>query len=170
MTVDEAAKLLYECFLSGGKVLVCGNGGSAADAGHFVGELVGAFRRRDRAPLPALSLCTDHAVLTAIANDFGFKEVFARQVVAHGHAGDLLIAISTSGNSEDVLEAVSAARVLDMGVIALTCGTGGQLALETSNVLCAPTRDTAEGQEWHMKVLHQIAGIVEAQMFPVGRA
>ncbi len=167
MTVEEAGKLVTECFLSGGKVLVCGNGGSAAESGHFVGELMGAFRRRDRAPLPAINLCADTTVLTAIANDYGFEQVFARQLEGLGHEGDLLIAISTSGNSENVLEAVGMARVLGMDVIALTCGVGGQLALEVpdDHVLASPTRDTAEGQEWHLKALHDIAGYVERHYF-----
>lgn len=161
MTVEEAARLVTECVLSGGTVYVCGNGGSMAAAQHFVGELVGAFLNRQRRPLAAATLGVDPVTLTAIANDFGFKNVFARELMARGYSGDLLLAISTSGNSENVLEAVSAARVLEMDVIALTAGNGGQLALEVDNVLCAPMHDTPAAQEWHDKVLHEIAAYVE---------
>jgi len=166
MTVDEAAHRLVACFKAGGKVLVCGNGGSAAEASHFVGELMGFFQDHARPPLPAINLAADPAVVTAIANDTSFARVFERQVEALGKPGDVLIAISTSGQSENVSRAVVAARARDMDVIALTCGTGGELATLTPNVLAAPPgMDTAAGQEWHLKVLHDLARKVETEMF-----
>jgi len=164
MTVPEAAHAIADCLKGGGKVLACGNGGSLAEAMHFAGELVGAFLDRGRPGLPALALC-DPVQLTAIANDYGFERVFERMVDALGHEGDVLLAISTSGNSENVLRAVTAAAARDMRVIALSAGHGGQLGMETNDVLCAPVTNTPEAQEWHLKVLHDIAGKVEQELF-----
>ena len=170
MTVDEAAHMLADCFRKGGKVLVCGNGGSAAEASHFVGELMGFFLDRTRPGLPAINLSADMAVVTAIANDVGFHRVFERQVEALGKPCDVLIAISTSGRSENVSRAVCSAIARDMRVIALTCGSGGKLATLTPNVLASTAQDTPTGQEWHLSVLHMLAAAVEAELFPVGRA
>jgi len=170
MTVDESAHMLAECFRKGGKVLICGNGGSAAEASHFAGELMGFFLDRTRPGLPCINLAADMSVLTAIANDVGFGRIFERQVEALGREGDVLIAISTSGRSENISRAVCAADARDMRVIALTCGTGGELATLTPNVLASPMNDTPNGQLWHLAVLHDLAGKVEAELFPIGRA
>ena len=170
MKVDEAACMLVDCFRKGGKVLLCGNGGSAAEASHFAGELMGFFADRARPGLPAINLAADPAVVTAIANDAGFGRVFERQVETLGEEGDVLIAISTSGRSENIARVVIAAYAREMRVIALTCDMGGELATLTPFVLASPSSETPEGQEWHLKVVHDIVRIVEAQMFPVGRA
>ena len=162
MTVDEAAHLLADCFRRGGKVLVCSNSGNAAEGSRFVGELMGFFLDRTRPPLPAINLAADPAVVTAIANDAGFSRIFERQVEALGNAGDVLIAISTSERSENVARAVIAAHGCAMSVIALTCGVGGELATLTPFVLASPTSAPPECQEWHLKVLHELACIVEA--------
>jgi len=164
MTTDEAAHAIAACLRADGKVICCGNGGSMAEAMHFAGELVGAFLMRGRPGMPALALC-DPVTLTALANDYGFERVFERQVDALGREGDVLLAISTSGESLNVLRAVTAAQARDMRVIALSCGSGGQLALETDDVLCSPMKETPAGQEWHLAVLHEIAGKVEQELF-----
>jgi len=170
MTVDEAAHMLVSCYRKGGKVLICGNGGSAAEASHFAGELMGFFLDRTRPGLPCINLAADMAVMTAVANDVGFERVFERQVEALGRPGDALIALSTSGNSANVSRAVCAAIARDMDVIGLTCGFGGELAGLTRNVLASTAQDTPTGQEWHLSVLHQLAAAIEAELFPVGRA
>jgi len=166
MTIDEAADLLVHCFRSGCKVFACGNGGSASQAGHFVGELVGAFRDRARPPLPAIDLTASAPVLTAIMNDFGAEWVFARQIAALGDQGDCLVAISTSGNSPNVVKAAQVADETGMDVLALTVGGGGKLALETEHILAAPyATSTPDAQEWHLNVLHALADMVESAMF-----
>jgi len=167
MTADEAARVIVACLRRGGKVLVCGNGGSLAEAMHFAGELVGAFMKRGRPGLPAIALC-DPVTITAIANDYGFERVFERMVDALGGEGDVLLALSTSGNSENVLRAVTAALARDMVAIGLSGGRGGQMGMEIDAVLCAPVEGTPECQEWHLKVLHDIARLVEQEMFPDG--
>ncbi len=158
--VERAADLIASALKKGGKVLVCGNGGSATDAQHFAGELVGRLKG-DRPPLPAISLTADTAVLTALANDYGYGEVFARQVEAIGGEGDVLVAISTSGRSENVNRAVEAAKRKGMGVIYLT-GRGGKVKGDV--VLAVPTEDTQRIQEVHRLLLHVIAEIVEAKL------
>lgn len=152
-TILTAGELLSQTVQAGGKVLVCGNGGSAADSQHFAAELVGRFGRNG-APLPAMALTVDTSTLTAIGNDLGFAEVFSRQVEALGKGGDVLIVISTSGHSSNVLHAAERARTLDLRVVALT-GADGLSTPELADVTIAiPCRDTQRIQEMHSLVLH----------------
>ena len=155
--VDRAVDAIASSLRRGGKVLVCGNGGSATDAQHFAAELVGRLRG-DRNPMPAISLTADTAVITALCNDYGYSEVFARQVRALGREGDVLIAISTSGNSENVNRAVDVARCRGMRVIYLT-GEGANVRGDV--VLQVPSRNTQRVQEVHRLLLHVIAEGVE---------
>jgi D-sedoheptulose 7-phosphate isomerase len=146
---------LHECLHAGGKVLACGNGGSASDAQHLVAELVGRFRDERRA-LAAVTLTADAATLTALGNDYGFERVFARQVEALARRGDVLIAISTSGNSPNVLQAAQAARSLGCTVVALTGAGGGRLAQHADLLLKAPSSTVARIQEVHSLCIHVI--------------
>ena len=151
---------------SGGKVLACGNGGSAADAQHFAAEFVGRLER-ERPGLAAIALTTDSSILTAIANDYGFDFIFSKQVQALGNAGDVLLAITTSGNSANVLEAVKAAHERDMIVVALTGRNGGKLAQmlrETDVLICVPHERTVRIQEVHLLALHCLCDGVDAQL------
>ncbi len=155
---------------AGGKLLLFGNGGSAADAQHIAAEFVNRFKL-ERAPLPAIALTTDTSALTSIANDYGYAEVFAKQVQALGRRGDLAIAISTSGNAENVLRAVAVCRQLGLRTIALTGGRGGKLAQAADVVLRAgSTTDTARIQETHILVGHVICDQVDAKLFGAGAA
>lgn len=167
--IDNAGALLVDIFKAGGKLLVCGNGGSAADAQHFVGELVGTFANRARPPLPAIALTTDTSVLTAVGNDLGYERVFSRQVAALGRRGDVLMAISTSGNSENVLRAARQADLEGMKVIALTGRDGGQLGVLSDEIgfwtLRAPADTTPFIQQLHQVAYHCIAAMVEERMF-----
>ena len=154
--IARATLLMADSLRSGGKILACGNGGSAADAQHFAAELVNRFER-ERAPLASVALTTDSSTLTSIANDYRYDLVFEKQVRALGRAGDVLLAISTSGNSPSVLEAVRAAHQLSVRVVALTGNGGGKLGplLADSDVhVCVPHPKTARIQEVHLLVLH----------------
>ena len=161
--IARAAGLLTECLLADGKILACGNGGSASDAQHFAAEMVGRFER-ERPELPAISLVTDTSILTAIANDYAFEQVFAKQVRALGAKGDALLAISTSGNSANVVAAIEAARDREMRVVALTGKGGGRIAgmLGESDVhLCVPHDRTARIQEVHLLTIHCLCDTVD---------
>ena len=163
--IEKIALELAGCFGRGGKLLVCGNGGSAADAQHLAAEFVNHLRF-DRPALPAIALSTDTSILTAVANDRRFEDVFARQVEAIGSAGDVLIAISTSGASENVLAALDTARRRGLVTIGLTGEAGADgMAKACDLVLAAVSRDTARIQECHEFVYHVIAGMVEEQLF-----
>jgi len=154
--IAHAGALLAEALRAGGKVLACGNGGSAADAQHFAAELVNRFEM-ERAPLAAVALTTDGSTLTSIANDYAYEQVFAKQVRAIGRRGDVLLAISTSGNSANVVEAMRAAAELGLRVVALTGNGGGRMgALLSARDLhiCVPHKRTARIQEVHLLVLH----------------
>jgi D-sedoheptulose 7-phosphate isomerase len=153
--LERIVATLYTCLRGGGKILACGNGGSAADAQHLVAELVGRFRE-ERQALPAIALSANTATLTALGNDYGFERVFARQVEALACRGDVLIAISTSGNSPNVLQAAQAARSRGCGVIALTGARGGQLAADSDLILKAPSDTVARIQEVHSLCIHVI--------------
>ena len=162
--IAEVGLELVRCFRAGGKVLLAGNGGSAADAQHIAAEFVGRFIK-DRAPLPAIALTTDSSALTCIGNDYSFEEVFSRQVRALGRPGDVLIAISTSGNSANVLAAVAAASELGMVTVGLTGGSGGKLAATVFHSLVVPHPVTARIQECHLTIEHILCEIVEGEMF-----
>lgn len=161
--IAEAAQALVTCLLNDGKVLACGNGGSAADSQHFAAELVNRFEV-ERPGLPAIALTTDSSVLTSIANDYDYKLIFSKQVRALGMEGDVLIAISTSGNSANVVEAIHAAHDRGMVVIALTGRDGGNMGsilAPTDFHLCVPTQSTARIQEVHLLVLHCLCDVID---------
>ncbi|MCY1294074.1 Phosphoheptose isomerase [compost metagenome] len=163
--IDAAVERMVGALTSGNKILACGNGGSAADAQHFAAELVGRFER-ERPGLAAIALTTDSSILTAIGNDYDFSKVFSKQVEALGVPGDILLAISTSGNSANVIAAVEAARQREMAVIALTGKGGGVIGslLDEFDIhLCVPSERTARIQEVHLLTLHCLCdGIDEA--------
>jgi len=159
--LTAAVGLCCTALRNGGKLLVAGNGGSAADAQHVAGELVGRFLRERRA-LPAIALTTDTSILTSIGNDYGFAKVFERQVEAHGRPGDVLLAISTSGNSENILRAIAAARRSQMRVIGLTGRGGGGMRALCDVCLCAPSEDTPRIQECHLILEHALCAEIEA--------
>jgi D-sedoheptulose 7-phosphate isomerase len=164
--IAAAVQALLACVTSGGKVLACGNGGSAADAQHFAAEFVGRFER-ERPELGAIALTTDSSILTAVANDYDFERIFAKQVRALGQAGDVLLAFSTSGNSANVLAAVEAAHEREMTVVALTGRGGGKMTAalrETDVHVCVPHDRTARIQEVHLLVLHCLCDGVDAQL------
>jgi D-sedoheptulose 7-phosphate isomerase len=154
--IARAAECMAQCLLANGKLLACGNGGSAADAQHFSGELLNRFER-ERPPLAAIALTTDSSTLTAIANDYEYDQVFSKQVSALGQPGDVLLAISTSGNSRNVVRAIDAAHGRDMKVVALTGRGGGEMTglLAPCDVhICVPHAQTARIQEVHLLTLH----------------
>ena len=164
--IAAAVQAILACVTNGGKVLACGNGGSAADAQHFAAEFVGRFER-ERPELGAIALTTDSSILTAIANDYDFSVIYAKQVRALGLAGDVLLALSTSGNSPNVIEAVKAAHEREMTVVALTGRGGGKLSAalrETDVNICVPHERTARIQEVHLLTLHCICDGVDAQL------
>jgi D-sedoheptulose 7-phosphate isomerase len=158
--IAEAAAVLADALAAGSKLLACGNGGSAADAQHFAAELVGRFVR-ERDPIPAIALTTDSSIVTALGNDYGFDKVFERQVRALGVPGDALLAISTSGQSPNVIEAVRAARERGLVTVALTGADGGALAAEADHAVRVPATATARVQEAHLAVLHAFCSVVD---------
>ncbi|MBF6616695.1 phosphoheptose isomerase [Pollutimonas thiosulfatoxidans] len=162
--LSDAVDLLFASLANDGKILACGNGGSAADAQHFIAELVGRFER-DRLPLAGVALNTDTSIMTAVGNDYGFDAIFERQVLALGHAGDVLVAISTSGNSPNVMRSIEAAHDRDMSVIALTGKGGGSIAEllgDTDIHLCVPHDRTMRIQEVHIVLLHALCDGIDA--------
>lgn len=161
----DAAALAIDALRNGSRLLTFGNGGSAADAQHFADELAGRFDR-ERPALPALALTANTCDLTAIGNDYGFDRVFARLVEAHGRPGDLAVAISTSGNSRNVLEAVAEARGRGLRSIGLTGKGGGKLALAVDVPVVVPSDVTARIQETHITVLHVLCELIDAALFP----
>ena len=158
--IVQVAQLIGGAFQAGHKVLLFGNGGSSTDAAHFAAEFVGRYKR-ERAPLPAIALATDIAAITCIANDYGFEELFARQVRAHGQRGDVAIAISTSGNSPNVLKGVEAAKALGLTTIAWTGGTGGKLADMVDYAFIVPSTLTSRIQESHITLGHVLCELIE---------
>ncbi|MGB4913200.1 MAG: phosphoheptose isomerase [Candidatus Dechloromonas phosphoritropha] len=167
--VAGAIETLTACLINGGKILACGNGGSAADAQHFAAELVGRFEI-ERQELAAIALTTDTSILTAVGNDYSFNQIFARQVRALGHAGDVLLAISTSGNSGNVIEAIRSAHEAAMPVVALTGRGGGQVGemLRDDDIhLCVPADRTARIQETHLLVIHCLCDGIDALLLGV---
>ena len=164
--IASAVEAIVSCVTSGGKVLSCGNGGSAADAQHFAAEFVGRFER-ERPELGAIALTTDSSILTSIANDYDYSVIFSKQVRALGSPGDVLLAISTSGNSANVLAAIEAAHEREMTVVALTGRSGGKMAdalRDTDVHICVPSERTIRIQEVHILVIHCICDAVDNQL------
>jgi D-sedoheptulose 7-phosphate isomerase len=164
--IARAGSLMTECLFADGKILACGNGGSASDAQHFSAELVGRFER-ERPELPAISLATDTSLLTAIANDYAFEQVFAKQVRALGAKGDVLLAISTSGNSPNVVAAITAAHEREMRVVALTGkggGRAGELLVPEDVHVCVPHARTMRIQEVHLLIIHCLCDAIDATL------
>jgi D-sedoheptulose 7-phosphate isomerase len=165
-TIAAAAAMMTRCLLEDGKVLSCGNGGSAADAQHFSSELLNRFEM-ERPGLPALALTTDSSTLTSIANDYSFSEIFAKQVRALGQPADVLLAISTSGNSENVLRAIGAAHERGLRVVALTGRDGGKIggALRRGDIeIRVPAERTARIQEVHLLAIHALCDLIDAEL------
>lgn len=165
--IERAAMLISQHLIQGSKVLSCGNGGSAGDAQHFSSEMLNRFER-ERPGLPAIALTTDSSTVTSIANDYSYDEVFAKQVRALGQPGDILLAISTSGNSANVVKAIEAAHDRDMLVVALTGRDGGQMArqLRDDDVeIRVPSNSTARTQEVHLLVIHCICDLIDTHLF-----
>ncbi len=158
--IARAAQLIIDSMRAGGKLALCGNGGSAADAQHIAAELVGRFQM-ERRPLPAIALTTDSSVLTSLSNDYGFSDVFGKQVEALLVAGDVLIALTTSGNSANCLEAVKTARAQGVTTIAMTGAGGGEIAREVDLSLIVPDEQTARIQETHITIAHALCELVE---------
>jgi len=166
--VARAAQLLIEAIKSDGKVLIFGNGGSAADAQHIAAELVNRLNY-DRPPIAAIALTTDTSILTSVGNDSTFDDLFERQLRALGRGGDIAIAISTSGNSPNVLRAISAARSLDIKTVGLAGRNGGQLASVVDVALIVETESTQRIQETHITIGHILCELIEDALFPQER-
>ena len=165
--VAQAIELMFMALSNGNRILACGNGGSAADCQHFASELVGRFER-ERLPLPAMALTTDSSILTAVSNDYGFGEIFAKQVQAYGQAGDVLLAITTSGTSANVLAAIEAALERDMRVVALTGRGGGavpRLLTDADVHICVPHERTSRIQEVHLLIVHCLCDGIDVALF-----
>ncbi|MDX2348154.1 MAG: D-sedoheptulose 7-phosphate isomerase [Nitrospirota bacterium] len=162
--VVEVGQLLIRAFREGKKVMLFGNGGSATDASHIAAEFVGRYRR-DRDPLPALALGTDMAALTSIANDYDFADIFSRQILAHGRKGDVAIAISTSGNSLNVIRGVEAAHDRGLVTVGWTGVTGGKLTDLVDYCFCVPSSVTARIQECHITLGHVLCELIEERLF-----
>jgi len=164
--ISRAAQMVTQCFLDGGKILSCGNGGSAGDAQHFSSEMLNRFEM-ERPGLPAIALTTDSSTVTSIANDYDYNLIFSKQVTALGQAGDILLAISTSGNSGNVNQAIDAAHERGMSVIALSGKSGGDMTsrLSLNDIeIRVPSESTARIQEVHLLVIHCICDLVDHQL------
>ena len=161
--IVDVMGLITRAFREGHKLPLFGNGGSATDASHIAAELVGRYQR-DRRPLPAIALTTDIATLTCIANDFAYDEIFARQLRAHGQKGDIAVAISTSGNSPNVLKGIEAARECGLTTVGWTGGTGGKLAALVDFCFVVPSTDTARIQESHITLGHVLCELIDEQI------
>jgi len=169
-TIGLASEKIVRCLLDGHKILSCGNGGSACDAQHFSGEMLNRYKQ-ERPSLPAIALTADTSTLTSIANDYHYNEVFAKQIRALGQAGDILLAITTSGNSPNILNAIKAAHDRAMQVIAMTGYDGGKIpgALQENDIeIRVPAYDTQRIQETHILIIHCICDIIDFQLFGHG--
>ncbi|MDF1821609.1 MAG: phosphoheptose isomerase [Alcanivoracaceae bacterium] len=166
-TIEAAGQVMIECLLNGGKILTCGNGGSAGDAQHFSSELLNRFER-ERPALPAVALTTDSSTLTSIANDYHYNEIFSKQIRALGNEGDVLLAISTSGNSANVIQAMQAAHDRGMKIVSMTGKNGGKMAAlhAPGDVeVRVPAESTARIQEVHLLVIHALCDFIDTQLF-----
>ena len=163
--IETVGGLLIDAFKAGNKLMTCGNGGSACDAQNFADELVGRFRR-NRPALPALSLTVNSSDLTSIGNDFGFDKIFERQLEAHAKPGDVLVAISTSGISPNVLRAVEAAKKAKVKTVGLTGRTGGKLKGSVDFAVCVPSDSVARIQEAHITIIQILCELIESTLYP----
>ncbi len=163
-TIEHCARLMCEALRRGNKIIILGNGGSAADSQHFAAELVGRFLK-NRAALPAIALTTDTSILTAVANDFGYDQVFSRQVEALAQSGDVVLGISTSGNSVNVQQALDLARQRDCTTVALLGRDGGTIAPRVDLELTVAVDDTPRIQEGHLTIIHILCDLIESDMF-----
>jgi D-sedoheptulose 7-phosphate isomerase len=161
--VAKVVEMIHSSLAAGGKLLIAGNGGSAADAQHIAAELTGRFLR-ERKPLPALALHANSSALTAIGNDYGYEHVFARELAAHARPGDVLLAISTSGGSKNILRAIEEAREKKVAVIGMTGESGGEMRKVCDLCLCVPSKSTARIQEMHIMIGHTICELLEEGM------
>ncbi|MBF0454661.1 MAG: D-sedoheptulose 7-phosphate isomerase [Magnetococcales bacterium] len=168
-TIQQACDLALSCYQSGGKLLIAGNGGSAADAQHIAGELVSRFFF-DRPSLPAIALTTDSSILTAIGNDYGYEQLFSRQIEGNGRPGDLFLAISTSGNSPNIIQGIRAAQKGAIRVVGLTGESGGEMAALCDLCIKIPSRVTPRIQEGHILVGHLLCAHIEQALFADSRA
>jgi D-sedoheptulose 7-phosphate isomerase len=165
--INELAQLISDAIRGGGKVLVCGNGGSAAESQHFVAEMVVRLSaKNERAALPAVALSSDTSILTACSNDYGFDRVFARQIEALGRKGDLLLALSTSGNSHNVISAIHTAKDQQMDTAALLGRGGGEIAEIANFSVVVPSQSVTRIQEEHLFILHQTVELVQTMLSP----
>ncbi len=167
-SIEKAAEMMVQCLLSGNKILACGNGGSAGDAQHFSAELLNRYEI-ERPPLPAIALSCDTSTITAIANDYSYDEIYSKQIMALGQPGDILLAISTSGNSGNVIKAMEAALGRDMTIVALTGKDGGAMAgfmSEGDVEVRVPSNVTARIQEVHLLVIHCLCDNIDRTLFP----
>lgn len=165
--IEEAAFVMIDCINNEGKILACGNGGSASDAQHFSAELLNRYQI-DRPPLPAIAITTDTSTLTSIGNDFSYSLVFSKQIEALGNEGDVLLAITTSGNSENISKAIKVAHEKDMKVIALTGKDGGEVAkiLKEEDIeIRVPSNVTARIQESHILIIHCLCALIDTELF-----
>ncbi|AAO91237.1 phosphoheptose isomerase [Coxiella burnetii] len=166
--IVQAGELMAQCLLNEHKILSCGNGGSAADAQHFSSEMLNRFET-ERPSFPALALTTDASTVTAIANDYSYAEVFSKQIAGLGSTGDILLAISTSGHSKNILQAITAAHIRGMNVVALTGRDGGELftLLGTDDIeIRVPAESTARIQETHALIIHCLCDIIDRKLIP----
>lgn len=165
--IEQAIELMFTALSNGNRILACGNGGSAADCQHFAAELVGRFER-ERLPLPAMTLSADASILTAVGNEYGFGDIFAKQVQAYGQAGDVLLAITTSGGSANVIAAIEAALEREMRVVALTGRGGGsipRLLTDADVHICVPHERTSRIQEVHLLIVHCLCDGIDVALF-----
>jgi D-sedoheptulose 7-phosphate isomerase len=162
--IEISARHIVETYRKGGRVFIAGNGGSASDAQHISGELVGRFNF-DRKPLSAIALSTDTSILTAVGNDYGYDHIFSRQIEAHGNEKDIFIAISTSGNSKNIIKAVESAKSLGIFVVALSGKDGGYLRDISDISIVAPSNETPRIQETHILIGHILSNLVEIEIF-----
>ena len=163
--IETCAKVMCDALRQGRKILIMGNGGSAADAQHFAAELVGRFLKNRKA-LPAIALTTDTSILTAVANDFGYDQVFVRQVEALADPGDVVVGISTSGHSANVLDAIDMAKNNNCRTVAFLGGDGGKISAQVELALIVPVAETPRIQEVHLTMIHILCDIIESELFP----
>lgn len=164
--IEQAGNLLIDCLKNNGKILFCGNGGSSCDAAHIAAELVVRYKTgNERRALPAMALGTDHAILTACANDYGYEDIFSRQVEAFGNPGDVLVGLTTSGNSPNVIKAVKVAKERKMKILTLLGGTGGKLKSESDVEIIVDSTVTARIQETHILIGHILCSMIEKDLF-----